>query len=213
MFGKKQLILLLAVAVGSFGAAFLVTYLIGGKPAAPRQPVDQGLENAASGQARSAGEAVVPQKAQLDDLIKQLQYEIAEYRRKKRQLNEWEHQLRIARQDLEQQVRELEDLRVQLVAPLNSLKEALDELRVSRILVAKEERENLKRMAAVYDKMDSVASSGIFAEMCKSNRINDAVKLLNYMSERPVAKLLAEMPDKALVAKLSEKLGKIREEG
>ncbi len=208
MFGKKQLILLLAVAVGSFGVAFLVTYLIGGKAVAPPQPVGQVGSAAVTLQG-----GVMPQKARLDDLIKQLQYEIAEYRRKKRQLNEWEHQLRIARQDLEQQVRELEDLRVQLVAPLNSLKEALGELRMSRIQVGKEERDNLKRVAAVYDKMDSSASSKIFGEMCKSNRMDDAVKLLNYMSERPVAKLLAEMPDKALVAKLSEKLGKIREEG
>ena len=78
MFGKKQLILLLVVAIGSFGVAFLATYFLGGKAVAPPQPVDQGLGSAAA----TLGGEVVPQKVRLDGLIKQLQYEIAEYRRK-----------------------------------------------------------------------------------------------------------------------------------
>ena len=82
------------------------------------------------------------------------------------------------------------------------------------------EKENLLTLAATYDKMSSDSAGKILANMSKmaagssSSNIDDAVKILHYMSERAKAKLLAELSvsEPKLAALFCHKLKQIVEE-
>ena len=210
----KRIIIFAGLAVGSFAGSFALTYLLSPAPAPPRRtgPEQAPATQPASGALPWAA-AIIPKEKEMTELVHELQAKLADYRRKEQRLEEWEQRIHLTQQDLQNQAEELEGLRVQLVAPLNSLREAREELLRTRVLVSKREQENLKFLAARYDKMDSVSSSRILTEMCANNQAQDAAKLLYYMSERPAAKLLAEIPDKALAARLSEMIKRIQEEG
>ena len=79
------------------------------------------------------------------------------------------------------------------------------------MVIAREEEENLKRTATIYEKMDSRSGSRILVAMCADGRQDDAAKLLYYMSDRSAGKMLADMTDAKLAASLSERLKKIRQ--
>jgi flagellar motility protein MotE (MotC chaperone) len=89
----------------------------------------------------------------------------------------------------------------------------MDKLEKSRIRITQEEKVNLKHTASIYEKMDSASGGRILVGMCESLQTDDAVKILHYMGERPAAKILGEIPDKAMAAQLTEMLKRIREEG
>jgi len=212
----KKIIFWTVLAVASFGVSFLLTRLLSPPPpATPMEAHAPGLEATTQpeGALGLVGPApMMPKEKELDELVNELRAKLAEYRRKEQRLEEWEQRIRLTQQDLQKQAEELENLRVQLVAPLNGLREAREELLRTRQLIRKQEKANLKYLAIRYDKMDSASSSRILTEMCANHQIDDAVKLLYYMTDRPAAKLLAEMPDKALAAKLSEMIKRIQEE-
>jgi flagellar motility protein MotE (MotC chaperone) len=48
--------------------------------------------------------------------------------------------------------------------------------------------------------------------MCSNNQEEDAVKILRFMSERSAGKILTEMSDKEMAARLCSKLKVIQEE-
>lgn len=68
------------------------------------------------------------------------------------------------------------------------------------------ERDNLKKMASVYDNMAAESAAKIIQHMADSGTMDTAVKLLAVMKERQAAKVLAEMSDPSLAAQLSERL-------
>ena len=90
------------------------------------------------------------------------------------------------------------------------LKESQAELEKTRTAIAKDEEVNLKRVAAVYDKMDAVAAARILEGMNKNTQDTDAVKILHYMTERSVAKVMAEFTDKSVAARLCEQMKRIK---
>jgi flagellar motility protein MotE (MotC chaperone) len=211
----KKIMIFAGLAVVSFTATFVLTHLLSPPPPPPKETLAHGQEATTQPQTHAPVEpvAVTPKEKELDELVVELRAKLAACARKEQQLDEWEKRIRIVQQDLAKQAEDLENLRVQLVAPLNSLREAKEELLATRQMVTKQEKENLKFLAARYDKMDSASSSKILTEMCANNQADDAVKLLFYMSDRPAAKLLSEMPDKALAARLSEMIKRLKEEG
>ena len=60
--------------------------------------------------------------------------------------------------------------------------------------------------------MGGFAGSRILEGMCTNKQEADAVKILFYMQERSVAKVLAEMTDKNMAARLCEQLKRVKEQ-
>ena len=217
MAGKKMILLLGSLGVLSFACSVVISMLFGPKPQPPpaedesdKQPlaamtVAAGLTG---GQAK-----LTPNEKQLAELIRELQVRISECKRRERQIEQREERFAMARELLKQQIADLENLQVQLLGPLTSLKQERAKLDRSRVLIAQEERANIKKTATIYDKMDPASSSEILAGMCQNRRTEDAVKILYYMTERSAAKVLAAFTDRNLAAGLTESLKRIREEG
>ncbi|RKY05801.1 MAG: hypothetical protein DRP65_12605, partial [Planctomycetota bacterium] len=99
-------------------------------------------------------------------------------------------------------------------------KEQRDKLLKLRVTIEEAEKANLISVAATYDKMDPASASKILATMSKTNRqtpgqdtgLDEAVKILYYMTERTKAKLLAELvsSEPALAATLCQRLKQVR---
>jgi flagellar motility protein MotE (MotC chaperone) len=98
---------------------------------------------------------------------------------------------------LNEDVKELSELRVELATTVAGLKSERDKLEQSRILIEEQEKVNLMQISATYDKMDATAAGKILTNMSqnRSSSSEDAVKILYYMSERNKAKVLAAIAE------------------
>jgi hypothetical protein len=220
MSGKKYLIILGILAAVSFGVSMGLSALLGGKDAhsakdAAGKPPNKGDALLAGLAADGAGEArkALPEQDKIEQLTKDLRARIVEYERKEHKFVEREKRLVVAEENLVHRAKELETLRLQMVGPLTRLKDAMAELDRARVAVNKQEKANLLRIAATFEKMDPTRGGGILSGMAANEQTDDVAKILFYMSERGSAKMLAEITDKALAAKLTGMMQKIREEG
>lgn len=216
---KKKLIILVGLIAVSFGTSFALTSMLS-KPA----PQPASAEEAGKGPALPGGllpggiqigavEAMRPKEQQLQELVQEMRLKSSEYRTKLRKLEDREKRLEIAQGLLTQEAQDLENLRLKVVAQLPRLKEAKAELIQTRIRIDRTESGNLERLAKTYEKMDAAAGSEILAKMVSHEQEDDAVKILYFMSDRSAAKLLAELTDKDLAARLCEKMKKVEKEG
>jgi len=221
MTGKRRIIILAALAVVSFGLSFVVSSWMGG-PSAPKSVLtaQQDLSQYQQGAELATAEGTPPRRAsialaekELADLIKEVRLRIDSCKKKEKDLEKREKRIRQAGEMLKQQAQELEALRMQLVAPLGNIREAIAELENSRIRISEEEQANIKRIAAICEKMDPASGSEMLMGMCQNKQEDDAAKILRYMSERSAGKLLSEMSNKDLAARLCEKLKVLQEEG
>ena len=215
---KIKIILIAVLALIGFTIALVITVLVGGRGAASQRDAGQealaGAGGVGSGSALPLAVASLkPDEKVVEELARELRRKIDKYNRLLAQFEQREKRIRIAEEQLKRQAQELENLRIRLVAPLTSLKEAQASLAQSRVVIEQQEKENLKRMATVYEKMDAAAGSRILMGMCASGQEDDAAKILYYMSQRSAAKLLGEMSDEKLAAKLCEKMKRIKESG
>lgn len=221
--GGKKLTLVILVVLG--GVAFATSYLVFRHFTGPQEAQGgtkaktEGIEKAASPEEAAAAAATaaaqeIPRvdEKHLYELIKEVRQKIRECDKRQVELDEQDKRILITKQTLGKEAQELENLRVQLGASVTRVKEAQAQLDKTRINIDREEVVNLKRTAAVYDKMDSAAGGRILEGMCANQQEADAVKLLRYMSERTVAKILAEITDKAMAARLCEQMNRIREQ-
>ena len=119
---------------------------------------------------------LTPREKQLEELIRELQATISEYQLKHRKLESEQLRVQMAQQHLENQVRDLENLRIEILAPLAALKDEQIKLDQTRLRIKQEERANLRRAAAIYEKMDAQAGSRILAEMAAGSQMDDAVR-------------------------------------
>ena len=157
---------------------------------------------------------------QLEELVFKVRVKIQEYTNKIQNLSAREERLKIAHDLLKKDIEKLNNLRTELDLTIISLKEQQDKLEKSRIAVAQTEKENLLTLATTYDKMSSDSAAKILTNMSKiatgssSSNIDEAVKILHYMSERPKGKLLAELSviEPKLAALFCQKLKQIVEE-
>ncbi|MCD6303378.1 MAG: hypothetical protein J7M21_00265 [Planctomycetes bacterium] len=220
MSGKKYLLLLGILAAASFGVSLTLSALLGGsrpsaKPAKTAAKPLSKSEALLAGLAAAHGPAVPmsPSRDKLEELVKDLRARVAEYERKERKLAERENRLALAERNLDIRAKELEKLRMQLVGPLTRLKDAVAELKRSQVVVSQQEKANLRRIADTFSRMDATKGGKILSGMCENNQIDDVVKILYYMDERAAGKLLAEMADQGLAAKLTGLMQKVREQG
>jgi flagellar motility protein MotE (MotC chaperone) len=214
--GKRLLLIIVAVfGIGVFAATFVVSrYLISPAKtqAAPQPPAD------GSATAKEAPkEAAVPElsgveEKHLYELIKEVREKVRECQKREQELAEQEKRMQMTCQVIDREAQNLENQRLQLAAALTKLKEAQAEIEKTRVAIVRDEAVNLKKVSAVYDKMDAAAGSRILEGMCTNKQESDAVKILFYMQERSVAKVLAEMTDKGLAARLCEQLKRVKEQ-
>ncbi|MCK4625571.1 MAG: hypothetical protein KAV00_09700 [Phycisphaerae bacterium] len=218
MTGKLRIIVLAGIGIVGFGGAYLASSMFGPKKQATTQPAGEAkdqpedladLPEAMPGQSISNAK----REAELTGLIREVRLKIRDCRKKTDDLEKREKRVRIAGEMLKKQAEELEALRMQLVSPLTRIREAIAELESTRVRIAKTEQSNMKRIATMCEKMDSANGSQMLIGMCQNNQEDDAVKILYYMSERSAGKLLAEITDKTLAAKLCGKLKKVQEKG
>lgn len=132
---------------------------------------------------------------QLKNLIFEVREKIQEYSSKLTDIELREQRLQVVQNTLKKDIEELDNLRIELASAIAKLKSEQDRLEKSRIEIAKVEKNNLISIAATYDKMDPVAAGSILTNMSKTknDEVDDAVKILHYMTERTKAKLLAEL--------------------
>ena len=217
---KKRLIILIALAIISFAASYLISGWLGKEDPIPSQQPsdDQATPDQmvigvppAPGSVEAA--TIRMKERELDRLSKELRLQISTFRDKQKEQEEREDQIKETGKLLAEQVKELEVLRMELVAPLNGLKDAKEALENTRVRVNQQEKLNLKRTATIYEKMDPVKGSGILIAMCNNNQEDDVVKILFYMSVKKAAMLIAEIPDPKIASDLFQKLKKIQEDG
>jgi flagellar motility protein MotE (MotC chaperone) len=213
MFSKKKILILGGMAIATFAATFFLSSTLKPHEQAASRPA--GADQAAS--SATSADVAMPvlgaKEKELDELIKAVREKSEELQKRQEKLNQRERRLGILQGQIKEQANELETLRMSLVTPLARLKEAKEQLEGSRVVIATEERANLKRSAAIYETMDAVRSGQIVAEMCTNNQEEDAVRILYLMSERAAGKILQELPDKGLAARLLVKIKRVREQG
>ena len=239
---KKLIIITAAAGIVSFAGVFAFAWLTkttpqGRSPGTPglNQPVVAGKETElklpqmqiGTTSAVGTGDSEM-KKAMTEKQLKNLVYEVREkmktYNDKLRSFEAREQRLQMAQDTLKEDIENLNNLRIELASIVTSLKEQRDKLLKSRVEIAKTEKTNLTSIAAAYDKMNAARASEIFMSMCasqaqkgafggKDSNMDDAVKILHYMTERTKAKLLEELvgAEPKLAAVLCQKLKQIVE--
>ncbi len=210
---KSKWIIVAVLAVVTFAASYLLSGMFAGDESdapevdpASDEPGTPGVTPAA------AGVEIGPKGEEVTRLMGELRTRLAECKRREEELDRREERIKLAREALTAQAEQLEALRMELVGPLTRLKDARDALESTRLRITAAEKDNLKKTAAIYEKMDSAEGSRILGEMCAGGQESDAVRILRFMSERSAAKVLEEFEDKTLAARLCNQMKRIEEE-
>jgi len=215
MHGMKLILVLVGLALAAFAAAFFLSRYLGAPAAA--QAAAEAEAAAAAAAPAPAVTAPAPEVPRLEEkhlfeLIKEARQKINDCQKHEREVAEQDKRLQMTRQLLEKETQDLDALRAQLTADVTRLKEAQAEMDKTRVAIDREEAVNLKRVAAVYDRMDAAAGGRIMEGMCANKQEADVVKILHYMTERSVGKILAEITDKNLAGQLCEQMKKVKEQ-
>ena len=159
---------------------------------------------------------------QLKSLVYEVREKMREYNTKLEDIELREQRLQITGDTLKKDIEELTNLRTELATTVASVKEQRDRLLKTRLEIEQVEKNNLATISATYDKMDAASAGKILTSMCASRAqsgavaagsVDDAVKILYYMSERSKAKVLAELvtSEPKLAAFLCQRLKQIME--
>ena len=216
---KKLIIITAAAGLASFAGAFVFGWLTkppsASRPDESGQPALVGVETvpefpqpgvdviSAVGTASDREKKAMTEK-QLKNLVFEVREKIQEYNDKLQNLEVWEQRLQRTQDTLKEDIKNLNDLRVELTLIVTSLKNERDKLLKSRLEIAQAEKDNLVLISATYDKMDASSAGKILISMCASQTqpdkvdsqgsgFDEAAKILYYMTERTKAKLLAEL--------------------
>lgn len=216
---RKTIIMIAAAGLVSFAGAFVFALVTKAAPqsrgheepelnqlSSARQGAELKLpQPAATAREAAAGGDKRMKRAMTEEQLKGLVYEVREkmreYNDKLQGLEAHEQRLQIVQNMIKEDVEELNKLRVELASTVAGLKSERDKLLKSRVEIAGAEKNNLVKIAATYDKMDAASAGKILTNISdsadetgsKEGNLNDAVKILYYMSERARAKLLAEL--------------------
>ncbi len=235
---KKLIIMIAAAGLISFAGAFAFAWFT---KSAPVSQSDE-LNKATVAASDSIDKPWLPQpeagtmsptdstmrKAMTEKRLKNLVFEIREkireYDNKLQALDLQAQRLQITRDTLKEDIENLNNLQIELASTVAGLKEQRNKLLKTRVDITKEEKANLVSIAAFYDKMDAQSAGKILLNMCTKqiktadvgevdSGLNDAIKILHYMTERTKAKVLAELvtSEPQLASLLCRKLKRISE--
>ena len=235
----KKLILTAAAGVVSFAGAFVLAWLTHSSAAnhpetSEQPPVTDGRSerDASPAEATFAGAVEAGSgsmkkamtEEQLKNLIQDIRDKMRDYDNRLQALTVRERRFQMAQDVLKEDIDKLNNLRIELASAVANLKSERDRLLKSRLEIDQAERVNLVSIAATYDKMEATSAGNILTNMCaaggdetqsgnRGGSFDDAVKILYYMTERPKAKLLAELAasEPALAAAFCQRLKQIVE--
>ena len=219
---KKLIIVTSGLGLLSFAGAFALARFTKPSPTNPTNPQEQPAKAAAEAEAgpkQSVAETIakidpVPveqtksmTEQQLKNLIHDLRKKMQDYDNKLQALTVREQRLQMAQDVLKEDIEKLHNLQIQLSSITANLKNEHAKLIQSRVEIDKNEQMNLLSIAATYDVMEASSAGKILTNMCSTynskdqhndqddngGSFDDAVKILYYMTERPKAKLLAEL--------------------
>jgi flagellar motility protein MotE (MotC chaperone) len=231
---SKKLIILIAIgAVVSFGGAFGAAWLTKPKPAAAAEPNAPRPQDTARLQAElGLGQPTVEQQDkarqramtedQLRTLVKDVRDKMQEYQDKLQGLQVEEQRIKVAQGQLKEDVKALENLRVEVAAAVAALKAQRDELERTQIRITDQQKASLKAAATTYEKMDADSAARLLANICKTRtssaadretNLTDTVIILSYMTDKKRGAVLTALmqtePD--LAGALAMKLKQIGE--
>lgn len=214
---KKRLLLILILLLVSFGISFGLSAWLGRSAPAGRDALEDAAIQVADDQGGALGIDGKPVQLRPDEkitegLIKELRNRLEQVKLQQRKLEEREHRIKITEAVLKSEVEKLESLRVQLVAPLDRLKQVRKDLDDSRIRIQQAEAANLRVAAGIYDKMSPEESGPIFEGMVQNRQLDDAVKILRFMTERVAAKVLGQLSEET-ARQLMEGLKRLEQKG
>jgi flagellar motility protein MotE (MotC chaperone) len=150
---------------------------------------------------------------QLKSLIYDIREKMKEYRYSEKELDRRRQRMQVIQDTLQKDIDRLDTLRVQLTSILSNLQQQEHSLKQTILKIKKTEQTNMKNLAARYDKMSTDLATNIMINMASNNQLNDAVKIMYYMSERTSGKLLGEIGNSKpnLAALISLQLKRIKE--
>lgn len=150
---------------------------------------------------------------QLKSLIFEMHSKLTEFEIKEKMQAEKEGRIQMSMEELQKNVKEMEELRVKLVAQISSIKQQQTVLDEKLITIGIVEKNNIIKTASVYDKMKPLPASESMINLTKSSQLDYAVKIAYYMTERTSANLLAEITkkDPKLAANMIERMRWIEE--
>ena len=233
---KKLIIMIAAAGLISFAGAFAFAWFT---KSAPVSQSDE-LNKATVAASDSIDKPWLPQpeagtmsptdstmrkaltEKRLKNLVFEVRQKIQEYNNKLQALELQGQRLQITRDTLKEDIENLNNLQIELASTVAGLKEQRNKLLKTRVDITKEEKANLVSIAATYDKMDATSASKILSNMCTKQSadvgevdsgLNDAIKILHYMTERTKAKVLAELvtSEPQLASLLCQKLKRVSE--
>lgn len=238
---KKLIIMIAAAGLISFAGAFALARLTKKAPASqsdesnpPKVAVSDSVDKpwlpppeagmiSAAGSTDSTMRKALTEK-RLKNLVFEVRQKIQEYNNKLQALELQAQRLQITRDALKKDIENLNNLQIELASTVAGLKEQRDKLLKTRVDITEAEKTNLVSIAATYDKMDAQSAGKILTNMCKkqtqsadakdaTSGLNDAVKILHYMTERTKAKVLAELvtSEPQLASFLCQRLKQISE--
>ena len=210
----KKIMIIAAAGLISFAGAFVLARLTKPAPVSlsdePKQPTVAAskpwLPLPEDGTMRPTDSTM--RKAMTEKRLKSLVFEIREkiqeYNNKLQALELQAQRLQVTRSALQKDIEALNNLQIELTSTVASLKGQRDQLIKTRVDIDKEEKANLVSIAATYDKMDATSAGELLTNICKEKEqgsdakkadsgLNDAVKILHYMTERTKAKVLAAL--------------------
>lgn len=236
--GKKQIIIIAIVGLVSFVGMFVPTWIVRKKTqkapelAAQTQTTDEATaetESSTDSQTASSSSSSLftvakPQRSITEEQFKNYVFDLREqmeqYKEKMNLLKTKEQQIELIQQTLNDDIKELEDLRVKLASTVVKLKAEREKLKNSQLEISGIEKSNLRAIAATYNVMDASSASRIMTNMCmtqtgakNTDGLDGAVKILKYMEDRALAKVLAEMSNSELAAVITNRLKQTIEKG
>lgn len=236
---KKLIIMIAAAGLISFAGAFAFAWFTKSAPISqsdelnkptvaasdsidkPWLPQPEAGMISAAGSTDSKMRKALTEK-RLKNLVFEVRQKIQEYNNKLQALELQGQRLQITWDTLKKDIENLNNLQIELASTVAGLKEQRNKLLKTRVDITKEEKANLVSIAATYDKMDAQSAGKILSNMCTKQSadvgeadsgLNDAIKILHYMTERTKAKVLAELvtSEPQLASLLCRKLKRVSE--
>jgi chromosome segregation ATPase len=214
---NKGKIIIIAAAgfisfTGMFGLAWFTTktpvrqYVDSNQPAPIAAETDDSFPPHIAASAADTSDKTIKgimTEKQLKSLVYEVREKIQQYNKKLNNIKLREQRLQTAHDMLKKDAENLDNMQVELASIIATLKSKRNELLKTRIEIEQAEKGNLMSIAATYDKMDAASASKILSNMCANQKkdntiiaddgLDDAVKILHYMTERTKAKVLAEL--------------------
>lgn len=137
---------------------------------------------------------------ELKRLLVETRDTLKEYKQKINNLEKKQTRINTIRKIVEKDLRELDELRSELTQASSEMKSKISRLEKLKVEIDESKRDNLVALASTYDTMDSSSASNILANMARlpgedEKSINDAIKILYFMSDRTRGKLLEKLSE------------------